>query len=500
MSNLVKLFGFIGGIAILVIVIVGFSFDKGNGGGGEKHLVDLLGTIVTNSANLDGNNSHLYRPLNQAGEAKWKVHVDLSSPMQGYLGHPQGRFKQLLSNLNSIAELVGVGEHTERSTEAPVPTDLLGFSKQGSYNRSVLDLGTVLSDINHNSGENQVHLLLTDGSSIREGQEVRRSEISSALRSATRFGGDIALLAIQIPYEGLIPVINPSRDPNQSNPFLNTASVSVMDRTLLIWVFAPKSGMMRSSGHPLGAVFEKLGARVVSNLAGRPADQPSFYVGKSPGYILISPCEPDQRLRFTNSEKYLFTWEESKRVAMKDTALVSETGEFEPITSGRVGGENRNVVFTFELPLGNSSGSFGIDLTAEDVADQLDVKLLYYNIPKNPEVITNLVGRAIQSPSIHSKVGASGNLVIELGNLRRPQRENGVPSTDILWMLTVKTKATDSLRALWSLLGTTGYSSEGRDPNSFSQVPGLATVLETIHRDYVVLGRVLLYSEWPGKS
>ena len=212
----------------------------------------------------EGNHSPLY-PVNPATNSPlpWQFHFDLSSTMNGFLNPPDEKFRalgqKLLSTADTNASFVG-----EAGTNSGVPLAWAQLASPGTYVERGLDYQALFVRLLAEANVN--HALITDGIPLRGRELDTPPTIIAGHSQFLNQGGDVTLLAIRMPYSGLLTSVKKLREATRNVDLEDVqVSVNTTGRPLLLWLFIQPGQSISSASHPLGRLGERLELRASTN-------------------------------------------------------------------------------------------------------------------------------------------------------------------------------------------------------------------------------------------
>ena len=462
----------------------------------DGQAAEAISEIISNSASFPGNCSPLYPATDyNAAELPWKVTVDISTSMKGYI-IPNGQkteFSQVLNRLSTRvgAEFASAGEAEEGETNLLTPTSIEDYLKTEFYNRHGADYSNTFQQFTTDSGHN--HIFVTDGAFIWKRKMLNPQYLSGLLKRFLSRGGQFALIADQSQYSGQFTSgWNLLNKPVNSDPDDLLVSIDTNNRPFLLWVFVQPG---QTLGTPTGS-FGKL-----ERLLGSGTEQggPSWKVllaqGRSTDHFeLVGKSLP----RMGNFDQ------------VGDISKLYDLAPdgFAPTMVGDVylsaGGSVR-----FNLD-SRHNGLLAVDDSARNT--HADVKLNTWELcldQSNHVHLANLVGLPpvqqwrsyTNATAISGGSGGAGStsgiISNSISRLELSQSRPKLSATNrlglIAWMVTLTPETSSSQRETWAAISTDNDAREDQGDRIYH----LNEYLEVLNEDCLVDDRFVFFTYWP---
>lgn len=487
-----------GGVWLLLLILPMLS---GCNSGENKPLDPIqasqaIRALITNSLTLSGNHSCLFaQPSDLTRNLPWKVHVDLSTGMQGFVNPEASDYKAFLEHMNRYlpegSVWQGEGENALGGIETPKFGGFDDLFKPGQYVRSGVNYSNLFAKFTAETSFN--HMLITDGVLFYRGRLLPPRSVTAPLRYLLSYGGDFSLLAMISSYDGTYVsarlVSGGSTDPGV---LIRT------NRPFLAWAYIQPGQSLSSGSDKTGTLKRLLGKTQEPTSEGKARLASGQWVELFP---LSRGCG---EVTMTNTTKALPGLKVSASMTATRLSGLATTWKAEIY-----GGEAVQLDFLLPssfvgAPVRRSDSTNSQDRvygTSEDYLKQLRLDLRCWEMGNSGKLMDGgkLFGLSLEDrvprvgwncvwTNLDSQQPQTPNLNLNLAQ-RRPECTNQW----LVWLATVNGPVAPAQERLWQSLSTNDDSS----PTNGGAIYGLAEFLEAIHQDCLVMNRWVFFTYWP---
>ncbi len=443
----------------------------------------LVNEVIRDSMQKRGNASPLFSDDSTQNVLPWKVHIDLSSTMQGFVKAPNSALSLQIEDLHKHlpTDSIFLGEGAVGSSPE---TNFANLKKPGSYVSTGLDYSNLFARLTSEHGYN--HILLTDSILLNNRQILPPRLIADGLKEYLAKGGDFALLVFRMNFHGDYTSVTKLEKLHDLEPATDALvqDVDTDSRPLLLWVFMPPGQPTGSNESPMSQLEEYLNLSPTSAMGGT-----SSYGNWE---CLFMPKLDRQKLELI----------ETNLPAGYKAGTQAVQG-FNAIHFEAFPDQKEGVHFDFKayVPV-ESLGGNNLDPTG-----LLDLLRTNVQVDVDCWSVTNLeppgLSRlAYESPDVtweNLDASAAGRVpgCFHLGvRLIRPHLTDTVSTPDnMIIMFTVRPNIVERQTRLWQELADLSTEDDG-DPQSANRIYGLADTLGLVNSECSVYARTLVFTEW----
>ena len=430
-----------------------------------------------------GNHSPLYPVEDVTQNPKpWKVHIDLSSNMQGYVNPDNSSLRLLLEHLHKFMP-AGSLFQGERSDAPNPPNQLAQLVKPETYVGTGVNYSNLFMRLIAETDNN--HLLLTDCVLLDNRRLLPPRCIADELKVYLARGGDFSLLVFRMPFRGdytsawrltHLPGNAPAED-------AVIRDLQHESRPILMWVFTPPGQSIGNQTGPIGKIVDLLNLKPTAPLNGES--------GFGKWQCLFPPSRGRQQFQFLANS--LPSGYESNTISAQG---------FNGMPWAKFANLPEGVTFSFKASLPTTSP----EGTNQNRAALLAAVSACTEANVDCWAITNLescqIARLTRAPpeaAWTNLPGASTNQAWEACQLnvrlKRPALPNANMTPDRMVLMFTVLPNRSAATSLWkdlSSLSTTDDSS----PSAADRIYGLEDVLGLVQTECAVYARTLLFAEW----